>query len=156
MAQLACVDEEGLIYSLPAVSSATQEPEAGWYLGGPEELARQGDDAVHEVGLDEVLENLALAGLVGRHGAVGKDEACDAARREVVEEVLYPCEVGVSGGRYSVLPPPVVAQAFGAPVGFDSSPALAMPSFLHSTNVVPIPQNGSRTVLVELTPSCSR
>ena len=43
-----------------------------------------------------------------------------------------------------------------AAIGVDSMPMLAMPSFLHSTNVVPVPQNGSRTVSEEPTPSLLR
>ena len=57
-----------------------------------------------------------LAGLVGRHGAVGKNEARRTAWREVVEEVLHPREVGVTHGRHAVLPPAVVTQPVAAPV----------------------------------------
>ena len=31
-------------------------------------------------------------------------------------------------------------------IGLDSMPTLAMPRFLHSTRVVPVPANGSSTV----------
>ena len=41
------------------------------------------------------------------------------------------------------------------PMGFDSTPTLEMPSFLHSTSVVPVPQKGSRTVWERSTPSRS-
>ena len=94
-----------------------EEPQAGGYLRGAEELARQCDDAVHQAGLDQVLSDITLAGLVRRHGAVGQDEARRAARRKVVQEMLHPCEVGVAHGRNAVLPPPVVAQPLAAPVG---------------------------------------
>ncbi len=41
-------------------------------------------------------------------------------------------------------------------MGFRSSPTLATPRFLHSTRVVPVPQNGSRTVSSAPTPRRSR
>ena len=44
-----------------------------------------------------VLRNLALAGLVRRHGAVGEDEPRDAKGGEVVHDVLHPRVVGVAG-----------------------------------------------------------
>ena len=72
--QLAGVDEQDLAPPL-AVSAASavpgQEPEADGYLRGVEELTGQGHHAVHQVGLDKVLSDLALARLVRRHGAVG-------------------------------------------------------------------------------------
>ena len=66
------------------------------YLRAVEELARQRQHAVHEVGLGDGLANLALAGLVGGHAAIGKDEAGHAVGREVVDEMLHPSEVGVA------------------------------------------------------------
>ena len=88
--------------------------QAGIFVG-PEELARQGNHAVDEVGLDQVLADLPLARLVGRHRAVGQDEARGAAGRQVVEEVLHPGEVGVARRRDAVLPPFVVPQPLTAP-----------------------------------------
>lgn len=41
-------------------------------------------------------------------------------------------------------------------IGLRSMPTLGMPSFLHSTSVVPVPQKGSRTRCVESTPKVSR
>ena len=96
---------------------AREEPEADGDLRGVEELAGQGDHAVHEVGLDDGLADLAFAGLVGGHAAVGEDEAGEAGGREVVDEVLHPGEVGVARGRDAVLPAHVVLQQLAAPVG---------------------------------------
>ena len=42
-AEVAGVDEEGFV----AAAATREEPEAGWDLGGAEELAGQGDDAIH-------------------------------------------------------------------------------------------------------------
>ena len=70
LAQLAGVDEERLILAVAAltiVAAPRQEPQAGGYLRGAEELAGQGDDAVHNVSLDQVLAYLTLAGLARRH-----------------------------------------------------------------------------------------
>ena len=80
-----------------------QEPQADRNLRRVEQLARQGHHAVHQVGLDDGLADLALAGLVGGHRAVGQHEAGDAVGREVVDEVLHPGEVGVARGRHAVL-----------------------------------------------------
>ena len=57
-----------------------QEPEADGNLRAVEELAGQGDHAVHEVGLDEGAADVAFAGLVGGHAAIGEDEAGHAVR----------------------------------------------------------------------------
>ena len=94
---------------------ARQEPEAGGDLGGAEELAGEGDDAVDQAGLDDVLADLAFAGLAGRHGAVGEDEAGAAAGRQVVQEVLDPGEVGVAPGRVAVAPALVALQSARRP-----------------------------------------
>ena len=52
-----------------------KEPEADGNLRAVEELAGEGDHAVHEVGLDEGAADVAFAGLVGGHAAIGEDEA---------------------------------------------------------------------------------
>jgi hypothetical protein len=70
-----------------------------------------------EARFDEVFPDLPLAGLVRRERPVGHDEARDAPRGEVVDEVLDPRVVGVAGGRDAVLPALVVPQALAAPVG---------------------------------------
>ena len=81
------VDEEGF---LPAVAEVAfgvggfafrEEPEADGDLGAVEELTGEGDHAVHEIGLDEGFADLAFAGLVGGHAAVGEDEAGHAVGR---------------------------------------------------------------------------
>ena len=88
-----------------------KEPEADRNLRRVEELAGQRDHAVHEVGLDDGLADLAFAGLVRGHRAIGEDEAGHAGRREVVDEVLHPGEVGVARRRDAVLPAHVVVSA---------------------------------------------
>ncbi len=45
----------------------------------------------------------SVSGLVGGHAAIGEDEAGHALRREVVDEVLHPGEVGVALGRNAEL-----------------------------------------------------
>jgi hypothetical protein len=76
-----------------------QEPKADGNLRAVEEPAGEGDHAVYEVGLDEGAADVAFAGLVGGHAAIGEDEAGHAVGREVVDEVLHPGEVGVAPGR---------------------------------------------------------
>ena len=82
---------------------------------GIEELAGHGDHAVHEVGLDECTTDVAFAGLVGGHGAVGEDEPGHTVGREMVDEVLHPGEVGVTLGRNAILPAYIFVVA--VPVG---------------------------------------
>jgi hypothetical protein len=89
---------------------ARQEPQARWDLRRVEELARQRHHAVREVGFDQALANLTLARLVRRHGAVGEHEIRHTRGRQVVDNVLYPGEVGVAHRRHAVLPALVVAQ----------------------------------------------
>ena len=91
------------------------EPEADGNLRAVEELAGEGDHAVHEVGLDEGAADVAFAGLVGGHAAIGEDKPGHALRGEVVDEVLHPGEVGVALGRDAELPAHVVVLA--EPVG---------------------------------------
>jgi hypothetical protein len=117
--ELASVDEQHL--AAPVTESvvllvAGQEPEADRDLRRVEELAGEGDHAVHEVGLDDGLPDLALAGLVRGHRTVGEDEAGLAGRRQVVDEVLHPGEVRVARGRRAVLPADVVGEPVAAPV----------------------------------------
>ena len=120
-AEFAGVDEEGLFAAVAEVAFGVggfvfrEEPEADGNLCAVEELAGEGDHAVHEVGLDEGLPNLPFAGLVGGHTAVGEDETGHALGCEVVDEVLHPGEVGVALGRDAVLPAHVVVLA--EPVG---------------------------------------
>ena len=95
---------------------ACEEPQADRDLRRVEELPRQRDHAVHEVRLDDVLADLALAGLVGGHGAVGEDEPGEARGRQVVDHVLHPGVVGVARGRRAVLPALVVPEPIAAPV----------------------------------------
>ena len=51
---------------------------------------RDSHHAIHQVGLDDILADLAFIGLVGRHRAVRQHEAGDAGRRQVMDEVLHP------------------------------------------------------------------
>jgi len=57
-----------------AVPALGQEPQADRDTGIEEQLLRQRDDAVDEVGLDEPLTNLALPRLLGRQRPVSKHE----------------------------------------------------------------------------------
>ena len=80
-AHLAGVDEERL--PAPVAEAAVlfvlgKEPEADGNLRRVEKLARQRDHAIHEVGFDDGLADLAFAGLVRRHAAVGQHEARQA------------------------------------------------------------------------------
>ena len=83
---------------------------------GVEELPRQGDHTVHEIGFDDVLPDLALTGLVGRHRAVREHEASDTGRCEVVNEVLNPSKVRITGRRDAILPAGILLEPLAAPV----------------------------------------
>ncbi len=123
-AQLAGIDEEGFAFAVSIVAFAVgllvfgQKPEADRDLGGVEELAGQGDHAVDEVVLDELLADLAFALGVGGHGAVGEDEAGDAVFGEFAHHVENPGVVGIAGGRGVVAVPASVVDEFvgAAPV----------------------------------------
>jgi hypothetical protein len=106
--------KEGLFAAVAAFAVVLvlgQEPQADGNLRAVEELAGHGDHAVHEVGLDDGFADVAFAGLVGGHAAVGEDEAGHAVGREVVDEVRDPGEVGVALGRDAELPAHVVVLA---------------------------------------------
>lgn len=78
-AALADVDEACLLAAVAQAAFGVggfvfrEEPEADGDLRAVEELAGEGDHAVHEVGLDEGAADVAFAGLVGGHAAVGED-----------------------------------------------------------------------------------
>ncbi len=59
--------------------------------------------------------DVAFAGLVRRHAAVGEDKPGETIGREVMDEMLHPGEVGVAFGRRAVLPAHVIVGA--VPVG---------------------------------------
>ena len=100
-AEFAGIDEEGLFAAVAeaafgvAVLVFREEPEADGDLRAIKKLAGEGDHAVHEVSLDEGAADVAFAGLVGEHAAVGEDEAGHALRRKVVDEVLHPGRVSL-------------------------------------------------------------
>ena len=105
------IDEERLFAPVPELVVLLvpgHKPEACRNRRGVKELPRQSDHAVYEISLDDVLPDLSLTGLVGGHGTVGEYEARDAGRREVVDEMLDPGEIGVTGGRHAVSPTPVI------------------------------------------------
>lgn len=108
------VDKECLAL-LPFVS--IQEPEGDWDLCGVEELGRHGDDTVHQIVLDDVFADFALAAGLGGEGAVGQHHADAAVGGQVPDHVLEPREVGVAGGRRAVLPADVTQEPFLPPAG---------------------------------------
>ena len=81
----------------------------------PEELRGQRDHARDQVRLDQRLADLALAGLLGGHRAVGEDHAGRAVGAEFVDDVLEPGEVRVACWGDAVAPPRVIRLA--RPVG---------------------------------------
>src|SRR5699024_4232093 len=71
--------------------------------------------AVHQIGLDDVFADVALAARLGGQGAVGQHNAHPAAGGQVVDHVLDPGKVGVAGRRHPVLPADVVLELLRAP-----------------------------------------
>jgi len=64
-----------------------KEPETDGNLRAVEELAGEGDHAVHEVGLVKSAADVAFAGLIREHAAVGEDKFGRALRGEVVDDM---------------------------------------------------------------------
>jgi hypothetical protein len=73
-----------------------EEPEADGNLRAVEELARERDHAVHEVGLDEGAADFALADWLEDMLPLARTKPAMPLGREVVDEVLDPGEVGVA------------------------------------------------------------
>ncbi len=99
-----------------------EEPEADGDAGGEEELRGHGDDAVHEVGLDDLAADVPFAAGVAGGRAVGHDEPGHAAAPavgigEVVDEVLNPGVVGIADGRIAEGPAFVAAQEWAGVIG---------------------------------------
>ena len=80
-----------------------QEPEGDRDLGGVEQLGRHGDDAVHQIVLDDIFADLALAAGLGGQGTIGQYHTDAAVGGQMPDHVLEPCKVGVAGGRRAVL-----------------------------------------------------
>ena len=78
-----------------------EEPDAGGNLGIGEELAGQGDHALDEIRLDQGAADVALAAGIRTHRAIGEQQRHRAIRREVVEHVLDPGEVGIFVPRFT-------------------------------------------------------
>ncbi len=57
-----------------------EEPQAYRDLRAVKKLAGQGDHAIHQVGFDQGFADVAFAGLVGAHAAVGQHKARHALR----------------------------------------------------------------------------
>src|SRR5579875_3478204 len=119
-AELAGVDEQDFALTLAvavAVAVLGDEPQADGDAGVEEQPVGHGDDAVDEVGFDELAADVAFDAAIGGQGAVGQDEPGGALRAEVVDEVLDPGEVGVALRRGAVLPAGVVGELGVPPVG---------------------------------------
>lgn len=105
--ELAGINKERLAAPIPEAAiglRARQKPQTDRDLDGVKELAGERHHAIDKIGLDQVLADLALAGLVRRHGAVGEHKACGAGRRQMKKEVLDPGEVGITGRRHAIGP----------------------------------------------------
>ena len=122
-AHIAGIDKQGFALAVAVVAVAVagngfgflvlgEEPEAHGNLGGVEQLARQGDHAIHQVILDELLADLAFTFCVGAHGAVSQYKAGHAALAELADHVQNPGVVGVAGGRHFVTGPAWVVGEF--------------------------------------------
>ena len=100
----AASEDEGLLAAVAEAAFGVgvfvfrKEPETDGDLRSINEAAGECDHAVHEAGLDEGAADVAFAGPVGGHSAIGEDEAGHALGREVVAEVLHQGEVGVALG----------------------------------------------------------
>jgi hypothetical protein len=101
----------------PVTFVAGDEPQADGNLRGVEQLAGQGDHAIHQVGLNDGIANLALAGLVGGHRTVRQDKSGHARGGQMIDEVLHLGEVGIGDWRHAVLPAAVVFEQVAAPIG---------------------------------------
>ena len=105
-----------MVAELAVGSIPAHEPEAGGYLGVEEELGGEVDDAVYEVGFDELLADFSFVVSLCAERAFGEDKACLTLGGEVVEEVLYPGVVSISCWGDAVLPAGVIAEQLSAPV----------------------------------------
>src|SRR5947209_3591974 len=92
-AELAGVDEQRLTTTVTEPTAglgARHEPQAHGDRRRVEKLARQGDDAIYQVCLNDGPPNFPFTRLVRGEGAVRHNEASDAGGVQVVYEVLYP------------------------------------------------------------------
>lgn len=83
-----------------------------WFSG-----YRERHHAVHEIRLNEIAPDVALAGCVRGHGAIRHHHAGRASGREVMDHMLYPGKVCIALGRGAVPPAGIVSQPITAPIG---------------------------------------
>lgn len=74
------------------------EPEGYGNGHAVEEVGGQGDDAFHQIRLNDVFPDFPLAGRLGGQGAVGQHQPDFPVRGKVVDHVLDPGVVGVARG----------------------------------------------------------
>ena len=98
-------------------ASPTKKPNTRRDARIGEELFRESDDTVDEVGEDELLADFAFTARIRGERAIREDGRHHAVRCEVVEHVLYPREVRIPTRRYAVFPASVVLEGFLSPVG---------------------------------------
>ena len=92
------------------------EPERNRNCHAIKQLRRQGNDAFHQIGVDNILSDLTFTGGLRRQCAVRKHQTNLAIRCKVVNHVLNPCVVGITGRRRSVLPANIILQFVLSPV----------------------------------------
>ncbi len=108
-AQLASINEQRRAFAavsfllldaskVGATFVSRQEPQAHRNLSAVEQLPGHCHHAVDEVIFDHRFANVAFAGLVGTHAAIGQDEARDAVRCEMMHEVLNPGKLALPFG----------------------------------------------------------
>ena len=112
-AHVAGIDEEDLtrLWLL-----TIEEPKANGNACGVEQLAGKRHDALHKVGLQDVLANLSFATRLAAERTVGKHHSDASCGGKVTNHVLQPSKVGVALWGHSEAPTHIVLQAVGSPV----------------------------------------
>ena len=93
-----------------------QEPEAHGDTGAIKQLAREGDDAFHQVGFDDGPTDITFSTRLRREGTVGKHQPDLARGRKVMDHVLHPGKVGIARWRDTEFPAHIVQEAVLSPL----------------------------------------
>jgi len=103
--ELSCINEQRLAFLLLVLGD---KPKRYRNLSGVEKLCRHSNNAVHQIGVDDVFADLTFAtGLRGQR-AICQHHTDASIWGKVPDHVLQPSEVGITGRGCTILPAHII------------------------------------------------
>ena len=114
MSHLSGVDKKRLAFLLFILADKPEGDGNGHTI---KKLCRQSHDSLHKVSLNDALSDFPLTACLSGQRTICKNKTDLAMGGEVVDHMLNPRIVGVTGGGRTKLPAHIVLQLFLSPVG---------------------------------------